>query len=208
MPVAQSVCAVTAFSFRFRSKPPTTRPAPTTNPIAIRSSGGIKLCSNEYFTKNAMPRKSASPPIHANNFAPMNCSQSIGGLVGLAICGALGLRSSCGIGGGSGIALDTTGAGVIAGIGDGTASTFGSGAATGASGCTAETVCGRKLRSSFSRDDNRLARSSTPRFALFAFASATNGRTRIAMRKPIIRKPRNSIGCWGLAGSLRLCDRG
>jgi len=127
----------------------------------------------------------------------MNCSQSIGGLVGLTICGARGLRSSRGIGGGSGIALDTTEAGVVAGIGAGTASTLGSGASTGASGCTAEAVCGRKLRNSFSRDDNRLARSSTPRFAFFAFASATNGRTRTAMRKPITRKPRNSIGCWG-----------
>src|SRR5947208_14561829 len=111
MPVAQSVCAVTAFSFRFRSEPPTTRPAPTTNPIAIRSSGGIKLCSNEYFTKNAMPRKSASPPIHANNLAPMNCSQSIGGLVGLAILGAPGLGSSCGVGGGSGVDLVAAGDG-------------------------------------------------------------------------------------------------
>ena len=207
MPVAQSVCAVTAFSFRFRSKPPTTSPAPTTNPIAIRSSGGIKLCSNEYFTKNAMPRKSANPPIHANNFAPMNCSQSIGGLDGLAICGAFGLRSSCGIGGGSGVVLDTTGAGAIAVTCGGTASTIGAGAATGAPGCTAETVCGRKLRSSFSTDDNRLPRSSMTRFALVTFASATNGRTRIAMARPIMRKPRNSIG-WGLAGSLRLCDRG
>src|SRR5213078_5217769 len=115
MPVAQSVCAVTAFSFRLRSKPPTTRTAPTTNPIAIRSSGGIKLYSNEYLTKNAMPRKSASPPIQANNFAPMKRSQSIGGLDGLAICGAFGLRNSCGIGGGAGIVLDPTGAAAIAG---------------------------------------------------------------------------------------------
>src|SRR4029077_12312734 len=98
--------------------------------------------------------------------------------------------------------------GVIAGIGGGTVSTLVSGASTGASGCTAETVRGRKLRNSFSRDDNRLARSATPRFARFTFASATNGRTRIAIQKPIIRKPRNSIGCWGLAGLLRLCDRG
>jgi hypothetical protein len=155
-----------------------------------------------------MPRKSANPPIHANNFAPMNCSQSIGGLVGLAICRAFGVRSSCGIDDGPCVALDTTGAGVIAGIGGGPASTFGSGAATGGSGCTVETVCGRKLRSSFSSDDNRFTTSSTPRFARFAFASATNGRTRIAMRKPITRNPKNSIGCWGLAGSLQFCDRG
>src|SRR5262249_12600256 len=80
-----------------------------------RSSGGIKSCSNEYFTKNAMPRKSASPPIQANNFAPIKCSQLIGGLAGLARCGAFGVKSSCGIGGGSGVALDTA----IAGIGGG-----------------------------------------------------------------------------------------
>src|SRR4029078_4096201 len=103
------------------------------NPIAIRNSGGIKLCSNEYFTKNAIPRKSANPPIQANNFAPMNCSQSIGGLDGLESCRALGARNSCGIGGGSAVAFDTTGAGVIAGIGAwGTDSTLGAGA-TGAS---------------------------------------------------------------------------
>ena len=57
-----------------------TRPAPTTNPIATRSSGEMRLCSNEYLTKNATPRKSASPPIQAKSFAPMNCSQLIGGL--------------------------------------------------------------------------------------------------------------------------------
>jgi hypothetical protein len=38
--------------------------------------------------------------------------------MGLAIFGALGLKSSCGIGGGSAVALDTAmGAGLIAGIG-------------------------------------------------------------------------------------------
>src|SRR5262249_49914469 len=115
------------------------------NPIAILSSDGIKLCSNEYLTKNAIPSKSANPTIHANNFAPMNCSQLIGGLVGLATCGAFGARNSCGIGGGSGVALDTAGADAIAGIAAGMTSIFGSGAVTGASGCTAEAVCGRKL---------------------------------------------------------------
>src|SRR6185312_10975037 len=42
-----------------------------------RSSGGIRLCSNEYFTKKATPRNKANPPTQANIFAPMNCSQSI-----------------------------------------------------------------------------------------------------------------------------------
>src|SRR5438552_1434142 len=45
----------------------------------------IILCSNEYVTKNATPRNSASPPIHANSFAPINCSQLIAGSEG---CGA------------------------------------------------------------------------------------------------------------------------
>ena len=37
----------------------------------------------------------------------------------------------------------------------------GSGAGTGASGCSAEQCAASKLRSSFLRDDNRLARSAT-----------------------------------------------
>ena len=85
MPVAQSVCDVTTFSFRFSARLPTTNASPTTKPIATRISGGIRLCSNEYFTKNATPRNSASPPIHANSFAPINCSQLIAGSEG---CGA------------------------------------------------------------------------------------------------------------------------
>src|SRR5207244_10691279 len=59
--------------------PPNTTARPTTNPIATRTSGGTRLCSKEYFTKNATPRNSASPPIHAKSFAPMNCSQLIAG---------------------------------------------------------------------------------------------------------------------------------
>src|SRR2546423_7945519 len=77
MPVAHKVCAVTTFSFRFNATPPMTSAMPVRNPIATRSSGGIRLCSNEYFTKKATPRNKAKPPIQANIFAPMNCSQSI-----------------------------------------------------------------------------------------------------------------------------------
>ncbi|WP_425161327.1 hypothetical protein [Candidatus Binatus sp.] len=36
--------------------------------------------SNEYLTKNATPRNSASPPTHAKPFTPTNCSQSIFGI--------------------------------------------------------------------------------------------------------------------------------
>src|SRR5947207_5015175 len=77
IPVAHNVCAVMTFSLRFNNTPPPTSAIPAKNPIATRSSGGIRLCSNEYFTKKATPRNKANPPIQANIFAPMNCSQSI-----------------------------------------------------------------------------------------------------------------------------------
>jgi len=83
--------------------PPPTSAIPARNPIATRSSGGIRLCSNEYFTKKATPRKRANPPIQANIFAPMNCSQSIlrdGGAVVSKRISSTGVASStCGIGG-------------------------------------------------------------------------------------------------------------
>src|ERR1044071_5083204 len=77
MPVAHNVCAVMKFFLRFNETPPPTSAIPARNPIATRSSGGIRLCSKEYFTKKATPRNKANPPIQANIFAPMNCSQSI-----------------------------------------------------------------------------------------------------------------------------------
>src|SRR5437667_10196935 len=91
-----------------------TRLAPTTNPIATRSSGEMRLCSNEYFTKNATPRKSASPPIHANRFAPINCSQLIAGSEG---CGAD--RSAEGDLGGTGGGTDVAAANTSSGKGGG-----------------------------------------------------------------------------------------
>ena len=76
-----------------------------------------------------------------------------------------------GIGGGTDTFSCRIGA-VVIGTGIGTASI----AATATSGCGAGTTSGRKLRTSFSSEDNRVTKSSTPRFALFALASATNGR--------------------------------
>ena len=76
------------------------------------------------------------------------------------------------------------------------------------SGFTGGMSCPRKLRVSFSSDETRASKSSTTRFALFVFASATNGRTRIAITKPISIRIKSSICCWGLAGYSDGCDRG
>src|SRR4030095_13386477 len=122
--------------------------APTTNPIATRSSGEMRLCSNEYLTKNATPRKSANPPIHAKSFAPMNCSQLIGGLGGLAILGTVDLMNFSGIGGGTGLSSWASGAGVVIGSDDATASTT----ATVGSGFETGTVC--RLGTWFSGEDS------------------------------------------------------
>src|SRR4029077_21155029 len=97
--------------------------------MATRNSGEIRLCSNEYFTKNATPRKRARPPIHAKSFAPMNCSQSIAGFVGAIGFGFLGTAIFCGIGVGSDF---LSGVGVITGNGGGTASALGVFASPGA----------------------------------------------------------------------------
>src|SRR4029453_15892607 len=92
-----------------------TRLAPVANPMENRHSGEMRMWSNEYFTKNATPRKSASPPIHAKSFAPMNCSQLIGGSEGSGAVSSAGGgwggtggetgvaagRTSCGNGGGT-----------------------------------------------------------------------------------------------------------
>src|SRR5580704_8592076 len=79
-PVAHRVCESTGKRLRDITTPPTSRPRPARNPIVTRRTGGTRLLSNEYLTKNTTPRKSASPPIHANPFTPTNCSQSISGI--------------------------------------------------------------------------------------------------------------------------------
>src|ERR1017187_2731915 len=80
-PVAHKVWPSTEYSRLTNTRPPTKSPTPRTYPMATRISGLTKLLSKEYFTKNARPRNSANPPIHANNFTPMNCSQLIDGRV-------------------------------------------------------------------------------------------------------------------------------
>src|SRR5438477_7077224 len=52
---------------------------PTSPPEKIRIRGPTRLFSNAYFTKNTTPRKSARPPIHANNLTPTNDSQLMPG---------------------------------------------------------------------------------------------------------------------------------
>src|SRR6267143_1767355 len=99
-----------------------------------------------------------------------------------------------GIGGGTDSFSGTITAAVVIGTTNGTVSI----AATATSGCGAWTTSGRKLRTSFSSEDNRVTKSSTPRFALFALASATNGRTMIAINRPVMNKTRSSICLLGL----------
>src|ERR1039458_8639064 len=105
-PVALKVWPSTEYPRPASTRPPTKRLTPITYPIATRISGLTKLLSNEYFTKNARPRNNARPPIHANNFTPMNCSQLIDGKVtfgGVAGSRSLaGTKSSQGVDGGCG----------------------------------------------------------------------------------------------------------
>ncbi len=79
-PVAHRVCESTGKRLRDITTPPTSRPRPTRKPIVTRSTGGTRLLSNEYLTKNTTPRNSASPPTHAKPFTPTNCSQLIFGV--------------------------------------------------------------------------------------------------------------------------------
>ena len=48
-------------------------------PSAIRTSGEMRLLSNEYLTKKATARNAANPPTQASSFTPMNCSQLMAG---------------------------------------------------------------------------------------------------------------------------------
>src|SRR5277367_759514 len=79
-PVAHRVCESTGKRLRDITTPPTSRPRPARKPIVTRRTGGTRLLSNEYLTKNTTPRNSASPPTHAKPFTPTNCSQSIFGV--------------------------------------------------------------------------------------------------------------------------------
>src|SRR5229473_2803485 len=79
-PVAHRVCESTGKCFRDIARPPTSRPRPMRKPIVTRRTGGTRLLSKEYLTKNTTPRNSASPPTHAKPFTPTNCSQLIFGV--------------------------------------------------------------------------------------------------------------------------------
>src|SRR5438132_14087266 len=105
-----------------------------------------------------------------------------------------------GIGGGTDSFSGTITAAVVIGTANGTVSI----ATTTASGCGAWTTSGLKLLTSFSSEDNRVTKSSTPRFALFALASATNGRTAIAINRPMMNRTRSSICLSGLTEYLGL----
>src|ERR1035441_1196392 len=138
-PVAHSVCESAGKFLRDITTPPTSRPRPVRKPMATRNSGGTRLLSNEYLTKNATPRNSAKPPTHANIFTPMNCSQLMAGL-------GLGNGTGAGRGGtgapktGGGVATDgrndeMRGCGVTTGCGGATGGggkIFGCGAGAGA----------------------------------------------------------------------------
>src|SRR5438046_8079955 len=125
----------------------------------------------------------------------MNCSQSIGGLIGIAACRSFASISAWGIGGGSdSLGVSRTAAGAVTGSGGGIA---GEGD-TGAPGFAREALC-RRVRRSSSTDESRASKSSTVRFAAFALAIATNGSTTIKIKKAMRRRIRGSICLLDLA---------
>jgi hypothetical protein len=113
----------------------------------------------------------------------------MGGLGGAAIWETLAYTNFSGIGGGTDSLIGTTAAGVGLGNGGETVSI----AVTADSNFEAEMAGDRKLRTSFSSDDSRAAKSSRSRFALFALASATKGRTTIAINREMINSISGSI---------------
>src|SRR5215212_1836042 len=103
MPVAQRLWPETRKFRAAVNQPVTIRARPTTVPMATRIAGVMRLFSNEYFTRNTIPRKRTNPPIQAKSFTPKNASQS-NGLAGTGGGGgtAAGRRSGGGGGGGAG----------------------------------------------------------------------------------------------------------
>ena len=165
---------------------------PARNPIATRSSGEIRLCSNEYFTKKATPRKRANPPIQANIFAPMNCSQSMvragGGAVSICTSSTGVIGCVSGIGGGTAVTGKGGGTETDGMIG---AADFGcvtiSGGVAGASSLDrcrrASSISSRCLSSSIARE------------ARLALASATAGTTKTIATTTKNSRIRPSIRC-------------
>src|ERR1043165_3004035 len=86
------------------------RAIPTTVPMVTRMAGVIRLLSNEYFTRNTIPRKRTNPPIQAKSFTPKNACQSNG---------FAGTSGGGGGGGGGGGACGGGGGGAPAGLGGG-----------------------------------------------------------------------------------------
>src|ERR1041384_3190735 len=108
--------------------PPPSNPRPARKPIATRNSGGTKLLSNEYLTKNATPRNSARPPTHAKSFTPKNFSQLIS---------AAGTSSGSGVdrGGGEKSAGGCSNCGDMIGAGRGKGGVFSGNCCGGGGGC-------------------------------------------------------------------------
>src|SRR5437867_2501416 len=100
----------------------------------------MRLFSNEYFTKNTSPRNSANPPIHANSFTPMNCSQLMDGN-----------RVASGSGGGATGRGAATGGAMGGGSSGGTRTGTGGGFDGSATGGTGASRRERKSRSISSR---------------------------------------------------------
>ena len=105
------------------------------------------MCSNEYFTKNATPRKSARPPIQAKSFAPMNCSQLIAGIACLGgadrVGGGAMAAGACLGGGVDADASAGSGFGVGSGGGGSCRGAFEGGGCANGSSCTHDGRGGR-----------------------------------------------------------------
>src|ERR1041385_2999463 len=111
-PVAQRLWPDTRKFRAAVNHPVAMRTSPMNVPITTRIAGVIRLLSNEYLTRNTIPRKRTKPPIHAKSFTPKNASQS-NGLDGTGGGGGMG-----GGGGGSGVTgLDGGGGGIGGGGG-------------------------------------------------------------------------------------------
>src|SRR4051812_44749079 len=107
---------------------------PTAVPIATRIAGVMRLLSNEYFTRNTIPRKRTNPPIQAKSFTPKNASQSKG------LAGGGGGTNGGGADGGGGGApggLTSGGSGGCFISVGATAAALGIGGGTGAAGAAA-----------------------------------------------------------------------
>jgi len=165
----------------------------------------MRLCSNEYFTRTPRRGKARARRSTRRVFAPMNCSQLIGGLAGVAICGTVALMNLFRIGRRHRFFLLLNWSRFCdrSRLRDGFYCYY--------SGLRfrAEVVCRPKLRTSFSSDDNRVAKSLRPRFALFALASANKWQdAKSRSNRPMTMRIRSSICFVRFGRIIRLCWRG